>query len=50
MLLIKIKYVDSLLYKPYAQGAWERLHKTIKTSLILKKLENKSNYSLNEQK
>ena len=34
-----IKFLHGLPYKPQSQGAVERVHKTIKTSLTIKKLE-----------
>ena len=32
-----IKYVKGLPYKPHSQGVCERVHKTIKTGLLVKK-------------
>ena len=42
----KIKYVHGLPYKPHSQGVCERVHKTIKTSLIIKKLGSKRNFNI----
>ena len=41
-----IKYVHGLPYKPHSQGVCERVHKTIKTSLLIKKLENNNNFNI----
>ena len=42
----KIKYIPGLPYKPHSQGVCERVYKTIKTSLIIKKLESKRNFNI----
>ena len=39
MIKKNIKFLHWLQYKPHSQGVVERVHKTIKTSLIIKKLE-----------
>ena len=41
-----IKYITGLPYKPHSQGVCERVHKTIKAGLIVKKLENPSSFNL----
>ena len=43
-----IKFIHGLSYKPHSQGVFEIVHKTIKTGLILRKLDNKSNFNLKE--
>ena len=43
-----IKFIHGLPYKPHSQGVCEIVHKTIKTGLILRKLDNKSNFNLKE--
>ena len=43
-----IKFIHGLPYKPHSQGVCQIVHKTIKTGLILRKLDNKSNFNLKE--
>ena len=44
----KIQYVHGLAYKPHSQGVCEIVHKTIKIGLMVKKLENKNKFILEE--
>ena len=44
-----INFIHGLPYKPHSQGVVERLHKTIKTALIINKLESKDNFNLSEK-
>ena len=43
-----IKFVHGFPYKPNSQGVVEIVHKTIKTGLILRKLNNTKNFDLKE--
>ena len=43
-----IKFVHGLPYKPHSQGVCERVHRTIKTGLIVKKIQNNHNYNLEQ--
>ena len=44
-----INFIHGLPYKPHSQGVVERIHKTIKTALIIKKLESKDSFNLSEK-
>ena len=41
-----IKFIHGSAYNPRSQGCVERLHRTIKISLICNKLENKNNFNI----
>ena len=43
-----IKFIHGLPYKLHSQGVCEIVHKNIKTGLIRRKLDNKSNFNLKE--
>ena len=43
-----IKFIHGLPWKPHSQGVFERVHRTIKTGLIVKKLQNGHNYNLEQ--
>ena len=44
----KIKYITGLPYKPHSQGVCERLHKTIKAGLLVKKLDYPKDYNITQ--